>query len=310
MILSLLVYQLIGQTTMEYVIAFGLIALIGIPHGATDQTLASLNAGSNQRKGLDFQFLVRYLLTMVAYGVCWMITPSLSFLAFMLLSAYHFGEAQLAYAQILRSSSLITMSAGICALLIILLSHPTEMSYYIAPHFLSASVMQWLTDYVVWGSAAILLFFSILLMLKDWRFLVKEWLDLTLIFVITYNTSLIFGFAIYFAFWHSWDATSMQILKIRQVRSGFDLGAWYKEAAPFTLVSWAGLALMVLLFQWIDWPWPLITTFFALVSIITLPHALIMSRFYKTDYTKISLSFASLGSEGSDTPGGKSRIGS
>ena len=74
--------QLIGCLT--------LIILFGIPHGAIDNVLSL--SESNLSKN-SFYFL--YLLSMIFYAALWFITPIFSFIFFLLLSSYHFGESQL-----------------------------------------------------------------------------------------------------------------------------------------------------------------------------------------------------------------------
>lgn len=308
MLLSLLMYQVVEGTTMEYVIAFGLILLIGIPHGATDHTLAQFNSGELQKKGLDKVFLVRYLLIMLGYSLCWFLSPALSFISFILMSAYHFGEAQLAYLKKLHHPHIVASLSGVAFLLILLFPHKDEAATYIVPYFVSEPALILFSNFVPW-----ILISSVIILIGFWalnglKILQKEVLDLILVFILSYNTSLLFGFAVFFAFWHSWDAAKMQIVKISQIRKGFSINKWSREAAPFTLISWAGISLVLMLFDLLTLPWPMITSFFVLVSIITLPHAIVMSKFYKTDYTNIS-DFSLGESAGRDTPGGKSKTG-
>ncbi|MEQ9301884.1 MAG: Brp/Blh family beta-carotene 15,15'-dioxygenase [Cyclobacteriaceae bacterium] len=308
--ISLIIYRLVMGTTMEYVIAFGLILLIGIPHGATDHTLAQFNNGQSQPKRLSKKFLVRYLLIMAGYGLCWFLSPTLSFMAFILLSAYHFGEAQLAYQKNLKLAHAAASLSGVAFLLILLLPHQDEVANYIVPYFVSESGLTWFGSYAPWMLIAIVALLIGCLAINGWRILRKEIIDLILVFIVSYFTSLLFGFAIFFAFWHSWDAAKMQIGKISQIKQEFNLKKWSKEATPFTLISWAGIGLILVLFELTALPWPIITSFFVLVSIITLPHAIIMSRFYKTDYASIPDAFSLEDGAGRATPGGKSKTGS
>ncbi|MEQ8714362.1 MAG: Brp/Blh family beta-carotene 15,15'-dioxygenase, partial [Cyclobacteriaceae bacterium] len=130
---------------------------------------------------------------------------------------------------------------------------------------------------------ALICFFScaLLLMLIRKNALPKELAEFLLLLVISYNTSLLYAFAVFFVFWHSWDATSVQIFKLSTVKKGFNIKNWIKEAAPFTILSWAGIGLLLWLSTYWMSSWPLVTLFFILVSIITLPHTIVMSRFYK-----------------------------
>ena len=307
---SVLLFELVEGTTVEYVIAFAMIALFGIPHGATDHTLFTLGASQNNQKGLNWKFLAIYLTVMAAYATLWYISPFISFIAFLLLSAFHFGEAQLAYAGKLKMINWVAMFSGLSFLMILLLPHKLEVGSYIVPYFLSENAYQQFLTFGNYFTAICFLGLIIPLLLARKEIITKEVIDLILVFVISYNTSLLFAFAVFFVFWHSWDATTMQIFKIGALKKGFDFRSWIKEAAPFSLLSWFGMALLLWLSTYWSMSWPLVTLFFVLVSIITLPHAIVMSRFYSTDYATNSDSFSFTGPVGSETPGGKSKIGS
>lgn len=310
MIFSLLVFEVVEGTLAEYVIAFAMIALFGIPHGATDHTLYSLGESQSKSKGLNWKFLGTYLVVMVAYAGLWYLSPFISFIAFLLMSAFHFGEAQLAYTRKLKMINRIAMLSGISFLMILFLPHTDEVSTYIVPYFVSELVYEQFLAVGGYLTVISMLGLVLLLFLTRKELVIKEVIDLILVFVISYNTSLLFAFAIFFVFWHSWDATTIQIFKISLLKKGFNLRSWMKEAAPFSLISWFGIAVLLWLSTYWSTSWPLVTLFFVLVSIITLPHAIVMSRFYSTDYATNSDSLSFTGPVGSETPGGRSKIGS
>ena len=69
-----------------------LIILFGIPHGAIDNVLSLSESNLTKKK---FYFL--YILSMIIYAILWIIMPIFSFVFFLFLSSYHFGESQLSH---------------------------------------------------------------------------------------------------------------------------------------------------------------------------------------------------------------------
>lgn len=69
---------------------FGVILLsIGIPHGAIDHLISNPKI---DRKGLG-RFLLIYLTLIAAYLSIWYFLPILALIAFLAMSAYHFGQS-------------------------------------------------------------------------------------------------------------------------------------------------------------------------------------------------------------------------
>jgi Brp/Blh family beta-carotene 15,15'-monooxygenase len=106
----------------------GSVLLTGIPHGALDHLVV---AGTDARQHRAFsmtRFLTRYLLLMTLYALVWWQWPGLALLAFMLCSAYHFGETDLT---VLAGGStpadrLVFLSYGWLLVSFLALSHTAE----------------------------------------------------------------------------------------------------------------------------------------------------------------------------------------
>jgi len=76
----------------ELFIALPLIGLLGISHGAIDHLISK--ELSHHKKSLT-RILLHYTGTMAAYAAIWIFSPAAGLSLFILLSAYHFGEAEL-----------------------------------------------------------------------------------------------------------------------------------------------------------------------------------------------------------------------
>jgi Brp/Blh family beta-carotene 15,15'-monooxygenase len=92
----LVAYLLVGprSSSVDLFICGFLLLALGIPHGAGDHLIAAKIA---QRENLTFHlrpFIVFYLGIMLAYAALWFVTPLLSFLIFIAISVFHFGDME------------------------------------------------------------------------------------------------------------------------------------------------------------------------------------------------------------------------
>ena len=279
-----LIAILVGSVTeglpVDSVIAFSLIVVFGIPHGATDHILNNFIQNKEIDGKPSIAFLTKYLLVIALYGLLWVLLPSLSLLIFLTISAFHFVEAQF---QMIRTNVVLKYTAsfswGVAALAILLFTKASALSLLIVPHLISEDVMQVLIEYRLFlVSASIALALGLSLVISP-RMFIKELIELGLLFTIALNTSLLFAFATFFAFWHSRDAVAHQLSLLKPVK--LDLKTWIKLATPYSLMSVFGIGMMLILFGYTSTDFPLVTAFFVLVALITLPHVIVMSTFYR-----------------------------
>ena len=121
-----LIYQAFVEISIEYqlVAASILILLFGIPHGAIDHILFF-----RKRTMSQLQFYSIYLGLIVCFVVLWLWQPLLSFVLFLLLSAYHFGESQLVDIRLLRGrfKPLIYFNWGLALLATLVYYNSSEL---------------------------------------------------------------------------------------------------------------------------------------------------------------------------------------
>lgn len=282
-IIAVLVSQWLASDTFETTLAFILIILFGIPHGATDHVLHNLIKEGKINKLPKIDFLAYYLGAILAYGFLWYFFPSVSLLIFLVISAFHFGETQLIKAAGKDwQQYLIWCAWGSTALLILFFPHIAEIEALISPWLVSQYIMDWVASndyYLLLFNFTILL---IALFFQGWKMLMTQVFELMLLFALSYFSSLLLSFAIFFAFWHSRDATFLQLEKIKSHMKDFRLKSWISLALPYTIVSLIGIATIVLFVTYTKIDFPLVTLFFILVALITLPHVFVMSRFYRS----------------------------
>ncbi|MEM9325235.1 MAG: Brp/Blh family beta-carotene 15,15'-dioxygenase [Bacteroidota bacterium] len=279
--LTLLVSLLPASELITSIVGILLIVLVGIPHGATDHVLFNVMKGQSIEEKPQRAFLGQYLLVIAAYGVMWWILPSLALLLFLAVSAYHFGEAQLRYLSpswMMRAASFLW---GGLVLMIILFVHLPEVKPLLVPFLIQESVWFFIEQNAVVISGVTALLLIATLVLCSGQAVMKELPELLILAVITWNSPLLLSFAIFFVFWHSVDAVKSQISKIRLSEGSFDLRRWIKLSTPFTALSLVGIGGTIAYGLYFGTSLPLLTVFFVLIALITLPHAIVMSRFYR-----------------------------
>ena len=76
---------------ISLILAAGLIALVGLPHGAMDPVIAH-RVGLIKNALSAVQFIVVYLLLVAFVVGVWLIAPTFALIGFLLISAVHFGR--------------------------------------------------------------------------------------------------------------------------------------------------------------------------------------------------------------------------
>ncbi len=283
-LLAFLMPTMIG--TYGGYLAMTLILLLGVPHGATDHILFR-HVKKDYDKGWLSRFFVRYFLLMGLLALTWWILPSLALLVFLAISAYHFGQSQWHHLKTSKSvKNALYISWGAFVLAAPLLWNYTETAP-IVEHLIGVEILLSI-DYqffIPLFLIVVIVLQTLLLYTKNIisrRRLIEEWSILLLFSCLFYSTSLLLGFAVYFVFWHSLDSVNDQINQLRKINPDYTLKNYLWQVAPFTLIAFGSIGL----FAWYS-PAALMTDvwvsqFFILISIVTLPHSLLMDSFLET----------------------------
>ncbi len=270
----------------ELPLATALILLLGIPHGATDHLIfLQLNKSFLGGKQLD-RFYFLYLLLMVAYGFLWWLLPTIALGVFLLLSVYHFGQSNWNYAgfgnkTLERFTYLIW---GAWVLLVPILWHYDDASVIIsgliggeapllpigwrqAMYLGLLTINIWLTVYL-WAKQIISQ-----LQLRD------EIIHLLIFCLLFTSTPLLLGFVVYFVFWHSIGSIADQIRFFSRYNTDYSWKNYVRQAFPLSLAAVAGLGLLYTTQTYIGVQ-PNIGLLFIFISIVTLPHMILIDLLY------------------------------
>lgn len=97
---------------------------VGLPHGALDHLLESRNISGK----ISPLFVAKYIGIMAIYFVLWWILPVLSFIIFILYSAFHFGQSDMEEWKVRNQKNMKALLWGVLLLGMLLFPHMKEVA--------------------------------------------------------------------------------------------------------------------------------------------------------------------------------------
>ena len=281
-----LVYQAFIDIPIDrqLIVASIFILLFGIPHGAIDHVLFF-----RKRQMSTFKFYAIYLGLIVAFVGLWLWLPILSFVLFLLLSAYHFGESQLVDIPLpeISFTPLIYFNWGL-ALLATLMYYNVQELKEITTFFqdtlslnavYNENVLFWFYLITNVLNVFVLGFLFLKNKLKSKRFSHELFL-IALIHLTFFLFPFIIGFSLYFVVLHSIVVMHQEYRFFKSENHDFSVLEFIKLLLPYSALSIVSTTLLLLAAYWgyigISIPFLAII----IVSVITLPHAIVMTIFY------------------------------
>ena len=264
----------------ELFLGFILIFTFGMVHGSND--IMIVDKLSKKTNSTFFKILSTYLIVVSAAILIFYFIPVLALVLFILFSAYHFGEQH--WEDVLSNLSLPLQKIfffcyGLLILYLVFLFNVEaviEIIYEITSLELNDIYASEVTQilfvilFLITGKAVYKKQIAIKSVLRE--------LFSLLVFAIIFNSSsLIWGFTIYFIFWHSVPSLLDQITFIYGDLKKKSILKYVKAALPYWLVSLVGIALLFLIFK--DEK-HFHSLFFAFIAAVTFPHAIVMLRMF------------------------------
>lgn len=257
---------------------FGVIlVLVGIPHGGIDHLIHNPEI---RPKGL-IHFIIRYLLLMSAYGLLWWLLPVAALIAFLGMSAYHFGQSHfLEQGQLQPKEGLLYLLKGSFFLSVILFGD-WEMTQEILSPILTVSIPE------TYRLLTMGLLMACSLLAHGWKnrsLNLGDALDYLILVPILYFSPLLISFAVYFGFWHSLPSMLAEYKYLSQHPSFNSPLKFGKQLLPFSGISLIGItAILFVGLEFLDSS-QLYLLFFVMISLISLPHILYMDTFLKEKF--------------------------
>ena len=262
--------------TFELILGFILIFTFGMVHGSND--IMIVDKLSKKTNSSFFKILLTYLFVVTAAIIIFYFIPLLALALFILFSAYHFGEQH--WEDVLSNLSLAPQKIfffcyGLLVLYMVFsfnIEAVIEIVYEI-----TALKLKNIYALQVTLTLLIILFlitvYAINKKLIHIKSVLKEVFSLLVFAIIFNSSSLIWGFTIYFIFWHSIPSLLDQIKFIYGDLKKKSVLKYIKAALPYWLVSLFGIAVLFLIFK--DEK-HFHSLFFAFIAAVTFPHAIVM----------------------------------
>lgn len=264
------------------------VLIIGIPHGAIDHIMAAELYNLNQTLKDHLLFYASYLLVMILIGALWIFLPEIGMAFFLIISIYHFGQADMEDFLTRREpmNRLFYIARGFLIIGLIVFSDPLTtypimadamrmesitFSEFMPPAITSLWII--ISIYFITAIAAIAL--------NCIDGAVDFLVDSLLVTFFLLVTGPLIGFAIYFALWHSAGHINEMREFFEERGKSLSVGRFYKKATPFTIVSIVGLALLLLINVQLSLENQFLSLMFILISVLTLPHMLIVEKMYE-----------------------------
>ncbi len=265
------------------------LVFLGIPHGALDHLIHFHNAEFSPG-GLR-KFYIRYLSLIAATFLIWFLWPTLAFIAFLIVSAYHFGQSQLYYIPLGSVLKVVAYTSWGLLILsgIIALNYPQCQEMFSSLDWLRlewSSQSFWSGMSVFSGllTLGILGYLRIKGLLRQNELIFECCLILLLAFI-AYKSDAVITFAVYFGIWHSFRSLVLEYRTLTWLKS---LSQFLLKLLPYTTVavmSLLAINYVVDLFLGEISPF---MTFIIVVSALTVPHLMVMHALYQKAEGKVN----------------------
>ena len=262
-------------------VGFILILSFGILHGANDLALIK-NVNSNNKVKNIYKILLYYVIIVLMGANLFYIIPWLALTLFIIISGYHFGEQQ--WNKLLKTDMktlrlLFELVYGLLILFLIFTFHAEEVQNIIlAITGIKVPISYFLLILKILLS--LFTFLSIFFYFKIERFknyFFKELFYLFVFSIIFKVSTLIWGFALYFIFWHSIPSMMDQITFLFGNVSLNNFKLYFRSAFFYWIVSLIGIALLYFIFK--DQK-IFNALFFSFLASITFPHVVVIVKMF------------------------------
>lgn len=272
------------STAVQAVLVVAVVGALGIPHGAIDDLAAAAVAGHGARPDAGFRrrFARNYLLAMAGVLAVWLVAPAIALAAFLVLSIHHFGQSDLAALRLPRQLAL-QWSRGLFLVGLPLAAHAESVAPVIERlGGGDPARWGWLVDHPAPWSVLLVgqhVALGVILgrEIDDRSVRRREAVTVAVLTAVFLATPPLVGFAVYFGLWHS--LAHLRVLA--GVLGVSSHGALARLVAPLTLVSVAGLALLVGVAVTLGRSEVVVPLVFVVVSMVTVPHMVVVERLWR-----------------------------
>jgi Brp/Blh family beta-carotene 15,15'-monooxygenase len=277
------------------------VLLTGMPHGAVDHLVAQRLFDLRGPRGAAL-FYGAYVTAAALYGLVWLASPRVALGGFVLMAAYHFGQADLAYlaprSRAARAG--LYLSRGVFVAVGPLAAHPRAVAPLVEAisGFAPLEAAPVLAEAPLLGLTGLAAQHALALGVRagaeensNTRWMRREVFSVALLTVLFGAAPPLVGFSVYFGLWHALGHIFVLLRFFRA--AGADAGgdpfpstaaAFYRRAAAYTVLPLVGLAVFAGLTARPGRMLPpmpeALAALFVLISVLTLPHMLLVEQLY------------------------------
>ena len=265
----------------QNILGFILILSVGLIHGANDLLIIknfSIKESNNSQISYFFYYLSIVFLGLIFFYIL----PSVALLTFVIVSIYHFGEQHwevtLDNNSISRFKKIFLMTFhGLIFFIIIFMNNIISVNEVLNSFNLPPLYYSYL---IITLSSSLIIYVLFLIYLNELReCFINEIIFLILFFLLTINSTLIYGFAIYFIFFHSLLSIKDQVKFIYGNDKSESIKKYITSSLPYFILALTSLLIFYLVvdLQEIN----LLPIIFTFLAAITFPHVIVIEKMYR-----------------------------
>ena len=276
---SLIVSYFISDV-YENILGFLLILSIGVIHGANDLLIINRYSAKESNKNQILFFFFYLMIVFTGFALFYFI-PSLALLAFIAVSVYHFGEqhweVNLSNTNLSSKIKLsLIISHGLAFFIIIFMNNLLEVNEVLASFYISSLNYSYLALSLF--SVSILYLFLLVYNKVLRNHFINEIIFFVLLYILTLSSTLIYGFAIYFIFFHSLLSIKDQVKFIYNDDKTSSIKKYIRNSMPYFILA---LTFLLIFYFYVDLQKVnLLQIIFTFLAAITFPHVIVIEKMY------------------------------
>lgn len=266
---------------LEVILGLLLIFSFGICHGSNDILL--LNTLSATKKNwFSTKVLSTYIATVIIALVVFYFLPTLALLLFIIFSGFHFGEQHWSVMPLIANitkKSLFYSIYGTLVLFVLLMCNFEETKavvYAITGHFITVNMLYTISG-ILLGCYILFCLYIVKIDSSAKSTLLIEALYLLILAIIFKVSTLIWGFAIYFIFWHSIPSLFEQVHFLYGKPNFKNVVKYIKNALLYWIIALVGLFVLYYFFKDNTIFYGIL---FSFIAAVTFPHTVVMNSMF------------------------------
>lgn len=276
---SLIVSYFISDV-YENILGFFLILSIGVIHGANDLLIINRYSAKESNKNQILFFFLYLMIVLTGFALFYFI-PSFALLVFIAVSVYHFGEqhweVNLSNTNLSSKIKLsLIISHGLAFFIIIFMNNLLAVNEVLASFYISSLNYSYLALSLF--SVSIVYLFLLVYNKVLRNHFINEIIFFVLLYILTLSSTLIYGFAIYFIFFHSLLSIKDQVKFIYDDDKTSSIKKYIRSSMPYFILA---LTFLLIFYFYVDLQKVnLLQIIFTFLAAITFPHVIVIEKMY------------------------------